>query len=71
MTKTKIVYAIMHNKTRRIYIGSTERGSHRLKNHLNALRAGKHKNKLMQDDFDKYGEDYSFYQLDFILPNSF
>ena len=62
----KIVYAIKHNKTGRIYVGSSERASWRVKDHLNKLRRGSHENELMQQDFDKHGEDYSFYQLDVI-----
>ena len=64
------VYAIQHNKTKRIYIGSSGRTEHRLHDHLKLLRRGKHENKLMQDDYNKYGEDYSFYKLDEI-PSEF
>ncbi|MCJ7837476.1 GIY-YIG nuclease family protein [Cuneatibacter sp. NSJ-177] len=70
MENSKIVYAIQHNVTKRIYIGSTGRGHHRIKSHLNLLRRHAHKNKLMQKDFDEYGEDYSFFILD-MIPTSF
>lgn len=62
----KVVYAIKHNKTNRIYIGSSERVCWRIKDHLKLLRTGKHKNELMQSDFNDFGEDYSFYALDVV-----
>lgn len=64
------VYAIQHNATKRIYIGSARRADHRLNQHLNLLRRGQHKNKLMQEDYDAFGEDYSFYKLDEIPTES-
>jgi len=64
----KIVYAIVHNPTGKIYIGSTRHEKLRIRNHMNLLRSGKHKNKAMQEDFNKYGEDYSVYKLD-VIPN--
>lgn len=68
--RERIVYAIRHNKTERIYIGSTERGVWRINDHIRLLRRGKHKNKLMQSDYDEFGEDYSFYRLD-LIPTGF
>lgn len=64
MSFPRIVYAIVHNKTKRIYIGSSEQVSSRINNHICSLRRGKHPVELMQSDFNEYGEDYSFYQLD-------
>lgn len=60
------VYAIRHNVTKRVYIGSSSDVRNRLKNHVYSLRAGKHPVGRMQEDFDKYGEDYSFYIIDAI-----
>lgn len=58
------IYAIKHNVTKRIYIGSTSRSlEDRYKDHILQLRKNKHSVKLMQDDFNKYGEDYSVYSL--------
>lgn len=65
-----IVYALQHNVTKRIYIGSTQRGQWRIHDHIRYLRQGKHKNELMQEDYNKYGEDYSFYQLD-VIPTTY
>ena len=60
------VYAIQHNATKRVYIGSSSDVRKRLKEHVWKLRAGKHPIGRMQEDFDKYGEDFSFYIIDAI-----
>lgn len=70
MKNSRIVYAIQHNTTKRIYIGSTGSGYHRIKSHLNLLRRHAHKNEFMQKDFDEYGENYSFFILD-MIPTAF
>lgn len=64
MSFPRIVYAIVHNKTKRAYIGSSEQVHTRINKHIYSLRKGVHPVELMQSDFDNYGEDYSFYQLD-------
>ena len=58
------VYAIRHNKTNRVYVGSSSRVDNRFKEHMCALRNGRHSVEDMQADFEKYGEDYSFTVLD-------
>ena len=58
------VYAIRHNKTNRVYVGSSSRVDIRFKEHMTALRNGRHSVEDMQADFDKYGEDYSFTVVD-------
>lgn len=58
------VYAIQHNVTKRIYIGSSADVNTRYFSHIYQLRNGKHSVEDMQDDFIKYGEDYSFFILD-------
>lgn len=58
------VYAIQHNVTKKIYIGSSHDTDARYKSHIWALRAGKHSVDDMQDDYDEYGEDYSVFILD-------
>lgn len=60
----KFVYAIQHNKTHRIYIGSTLNVSDRYYNHIFKLRKGEHQSQEMQEDYDAYGEDYSVYVLE-------
>lgn len=59
MSYPKVIYAIQHNKTKRFYIGSTGNIQERYKQHMFFLRRGKHSSILMQDDYNKYGEDYS------------
>ena len=57
------IYAIKHNKTGRVYVGETRNIEKRISAHLSCLRTGKHSVQLMQDDYDKYGEDYTYYLL--------
>lgn len=64
MSQTKIIYAIQHNVTKRIYVGSCNHADSRIKKHMNALLRGCHTNKELQGDFDKYGMEFSFYKLD-------
>lgn len=66
MILPRTIYAIQHNKSRRIYVGSSARVDARIKAHLQALRRNGHTNELMQADYNEYGEDYSFYKLDII-----
>ena len=58
------IYAIRHNATDRVYIGSSCKVDERLKQHITALRGHRHIVEDMQADFDKYGEDYTFTILD-------
>lgn len=58
------VYMIKHNLTQRAYIGSSWQVEQRVRSHLWALRNGSHKVGDMQEDFDKYGEDYTVIVLD-------
>lgn len=64
MVLPRKVYAIQHNVTKKIYVGSSRNVDGRYKAHINALRRGDHPVEDMQSDFDKYGEDYSLYILD-------
>lgn len=58
------VYAIQHNTTKRIYIGSSKNVEKRYWTHIYALRNGTHAIKDMQEDFVQYGEDFSLFILD-------
>lgn len=59
------VYAIQHNVTGRIYIGSTSVNvNERYRQHMGLLRSGKHSNKEMQRDFYEFGEDYTLFVID-------
>ena len=59
----RTIYAIRHNETGRVYVGSSATPAKRIRSHLNALRRGKHNNSAMQSDFDLYGDDYSAFYL--------
>ena len=59
----RTIYAIRHNVTGRVYVGSSAAPIKRIRSHLNALRRGKHNNSAMQSDFDLYGDDYSAFYL--------
>lgn len=58
------IYAIQHNVTKRMYIGSSKDAGQRYESHMHQLRAGKHTIEDLQKDFDEYGEDFSLYILD-------
>lgn len=59
------IYAIQHNATKRIYIGSTKQTIlDRYKGHITSLREGKHANQLMQSEYDEKGEDYTVFELE-------
>ena len=60
------IYAIQHNVTKRIYIGSSVDPRTRYLNHICLLRNGNHHIEDMQDDFDEYGEEYSLFILETI-----
>jgi hypothetical protein len=51
------VYQIKNLENNKVYIGETIRGELRWKEHLCTLRGNRHQNKLLQEDFDKYGEE--------------
>ena len=60
----KEVYAILHNKTKKMYIGVSKNPKTRYLHHISQLRRGKHIVGDFQRDFDKYGEDFTFYVFD-------
>lgn len=64
MVLPRTIYAIQHNVTKRIYIGSSADVEKRYMHHIWLLRAGKHTVEDMQDDFIKYGEDFSLFELE-------
>ena len=51
------IYQIENSINGRIYIGETTRGELRWREHLKDLRGNYHINKLLQEDFNKYGEE--------------
>jgi hypothetical protein len=60
------IYAIRCKATKRMYIGRTKQSTEeRIKSHLTLLRSNKHTSKLMQEDYNKYGEDnFEYYELE-------
>lgn len=58
------VYAIQHNETKKIYIGTSRDVQQRYRTHIWDLKRGDHNSAEMQSDFDKYGENYSLFILD-------
>ena len=66
MKLPRSIYAIQHNVTKRIYVGSSCRPYLRCQNHMCLLKNNKHSVEDMQDDFNKFGSDYSFFILETI-----
>ena len=64
------VYAIRHNVTDRVYIGSSCNVDRRFKQHLYALQARTHVVDDMQKDYNEHGEDFTFTILDTINDES-
>lgn len=64
MEYPKVVYAIQHRVTKRIYIGISNSLESRYKVHLSLLRNNKHTAPKMQEDFNKYGGMYDVFILD-------
>lgn len=60
----RTIYAIQHNETRKIYVGSSSDVENRYWSHMYALRSDKHTVEDMQEDFNEYGENYSLFILD-------
>lgn len=51
------IYIIKCTKTEKVYIGETVNLSQRLGKHFSLLRANKHSNPILQNIFNKYGEE--------------
>lgn len=49
------IYLIKNKENEKIYVGASTRLKIRLRNHKNHLRKRKHCNKLLQEDYNKYG----------------
>jgi len=70
LKKLYTIYAIQCVDNKKIYIGATIQNlKSRLQTHLSLLRHKKHSNKLLQEDFNKYGESqFKFYELETEVP---
>ena len=64
ITNKIFIYALEYNPTKKLYIGSTVNLEKRYKTHLTLLKKGKHQSKELQEDFNKFGEDFSVYILE-------
>jgi len=60
---TSIIYRILNTKSNKVYIGSTNRGYHRLDEHKKKLQSGKHVNKHLQSSWDRNGEDSFLFEV--------
>lgn len=58
------IYAMQHNKTKRVYVGCAHNIFYRCKAHLSALKGKRHKSSMMQADFDRFGNDFSIWELE-------
>lgn len=65
----RTVYAIKHNPTGKVYVGSTSHFWKRITTHMLNLRANRHPVAEMQNDFNIFGDDYTVFVLDFIKSN--
>ena len=69
MNQHAYVYALRHNATGKVYIGSSSCPKERYRHHLNRLRRGAHSVEDLQEDFDKHGEDFTFCILEETFDN--
>lgn len=60
----KVIYAIQHNVTGKVYIGITHDPKCRMQQHFIKLKEHTHYNSAMQEDCDRYGFDYSVFILE-------
>lgn len=66
MIYPRVVYAIKHIPTGKIYVGSTSNIHRRMQGHFGCLRRGDHPIPEMQADNDNYGGRYVVYLLEII-----
>lgn len=63
VNKLGTVYALVHEPTGKIYVGSTGDIVTRIATHISNLRNHRHPCISMQNDFDQYGDGYRVYVL--------
>jgi predicted GIY-YIG superfamily endonuclease len=56
MKLPRTVYALRHEATGKVYIGSTADPRQRLLKHLNRLKNGTHNSKQLQADYDQHAD---------------
>jgi len=57
------IYKITNKTTNDFYIGSAINFKNRKWNHISSLRKNKHKNKFVQNSWNKYGEDAFIFEI--------
>lgn len=57
------IYCIRCKVNNKAYIGSSTDIKNRWTNHKSSLKAGKHNNKQLQEDYNKYGADSFLYSI--------
>lgn len=60
----RVVYALRHEPTGKVYVGSTHKIYERVREHINCLKRGDHPNEAMQKDFNLHGGEYTVLILD-------
>lgn len=64
MDYPKVVYAVQHKVTKKMYIGITNNLETRYGSHLSLLRNNKHHSTLMQKEYNEHGGLYDVFILD-------
>lgn len=59
----RTIYAMRHNPTGKIYVGSSGDVKKRIRQHLCLLSLGKHKIENLQADYNAYGGDFTIFKL--------
>lgn len=63
--RVSYIYAIRHNRTKKLYIGCSTYVD-RVQKHFADLKRGKHINKSLQSDCDQYGFDFTAYLIEIV-----
>lgn len=63
MNIPRTIYAIRHEPTGKVYVGSSSMLEHRLRCHMNSLKANRHQCRAMQADYNAFGGPYTFFKL--------
>lgn len=66
----KTIYKIVCKENNRIYIGQTKHYDVRKREHINDLKANRHSNVYLQEDFNKYGVSQFTFEIIEEVPNN-